>query len=193
MSVYQVKAGFVDARGNYWENVLHFNNNEATIDQPYSAALDLCSSFDTTMHTTLMALLGTDVKLNILSAKKLDDPGGPTAFTPVNRSGTGSTPSVSPAFAADFQVIPGGLKNRAGHIFMSGIFQAAIQGSIYQAAFETASTAFFAALLAFTTTTGGNDVSYGTYTKSTKTVTTATFLGLNIKVTGMNKRTLPVT
>jgi hypothetical protein len=193
VGVYQLKIGQVDGRGNYWENVLHFNNNEGAITTPYGAALDLVQSFQGTVLTHYLNLLGTDVKVNILSAKKLDGTGGPTAFAQANSSGTGSTTSVSPAYAADLQVIPGGLKNRPGHQFISGIPNAALVGSVYQSAFETAATGYMAALLAFTTTTGGNGIEYGTYTKSTKTVTNATNMLLNVKVTALNKRTLPLT
>jgi hypothetical protein len=193
VSAYQLKIGQVDGRGNYWENVLHFTNSETAVTAPYAAALDLVNSFASDVLSHFLNLLGTDVKVNILSCKKIDGTGGPTAFAQINASGTGSTPSVSPAYAADIQVIPGGLKNRPGHIFVAGIPNAALVGSVYQAAFETACTGFFTALFGLETTTGGNDVNYGTYTKSTKTVTVATNLLLNVKVTALNKRTLPLT
>lgn len=193
MGVYQLKIGQVDGRGNYWENVLHFNDDEASSTSPYANALDLVDSFQATVMSHYLNMLGTDCKVNILSAKKLDAPGGPTAFAQINSAGTGSTTSVSPAYAADIQVIPGGLKNRPGHQYISGIPNAALVGSVYQTAFETAATGYMGALLAFNTTAAGNDVHYGTYTKSTKTVTNATNMLLNVKVTALNKRTLPLT
>jgi hypothetical protein len=191
--VYQVVTGFRDGRGNFWENVFHFNNSESPTASLWHHAHDLAESFITSMGTTLVALLGNDNTWNVCSAKKVSGAGGPTAYGSVSSFGTGSAPGVTTAFAADIAVFPGGLKNRPGHIYLGGMYDGAIVSGSWVSGFQTAVDAFMTALAGFTTTTDGCAITYGTFTKSTKTCTTMLSSQLNIKVTGMNKRTKPIT
>jgi hypothetical protein len=191
--VYQLVLGQVDPAGNYWENVFHFNNSEAIISDPWSAAKDLCDTFVSAVLPAFAALLGTDNTCNLMSAKKVSGAGGPTAFEGIATIGTGTGVGVSPVVAADIAVFPGGLANRAGHIYISGFSTGALTSGEWQSPFPATVVAFTGALASMTVTTGGNSVNYGTYTKSTKHCTNAVHFNLKPKPTGMNKRTLPVT
>jgi hypothetical protein len=73
------------------------------------------------------------------------------------------------------------------------MYDGAIVSGSWVSGFQTAVDAFMTALGGFTTTTDGCAITYGTFTKSTKTCTTMLSSQLNIKVTGMNKRTKPIT
>lgn len=190
--VYQVIVGSVDKAGNYWENVFHFNCDEFVGTDTWIIATDMANTWATALAPTYLDMLSADVTVNLLAAKKVSGVGGPTAFVSFAMPGNISAAMISPVMAADLAVFPGGLKNRNGHIFISGVPQTAFNNSAWDISWTPSAAAFATALLGLSLSNGGNVIGYGTYTKSTKTCTKANHIELVGKPTGMNKRTLPI-
>jgi hypothetical protein len=135
--------------------------------------------------------MGTDCKLNIIFAKLVSTPGGPSIFVPLNSSGTGGGTAFSNAVACDIAFYPGGAMSRPGHVFTWGAYITGIVGDLIQTALHTALTNFATALIAPIAMTVGT-MQYGTYTRKTKTFTPATHFNVKPKLTGLNKRTKPL-
>jgi len=190
--VYQLVVGLVDRAANYWENVMHFNDDESSTSDEWLTARDLCQTFITSLSSLYADMLSDDATINFLSAKKVSGTGGPTGFADISVSGTNSADMMPSVVAADFAVFPGGLKNRAGHMYISGIPNTAFHDNAWDGSWTPSAAAFITAVLGLSSSNAGNVIHYGTYTKSTKTCTNAVHMALTTKPTGLNKRALPI-
>jgi hypothetical protein len=191
--IYQLVIGGVDTKGEYAENVSHWKlDGTLSGTSAHSTAFNLCTHFNTTDGATLLACIAPTVKLNILNAKRVDGPGGPTAHYITSQSGTGAGNSYTMAVAAAISFSPGGALNRLGRWFLWGLSNSNFVDGLIDAGFLAAIQAFCNVLITPLALTVGT-ATFGTWTKKTNTFNAATDYEVAEKATGMTKRTRPVT
>jgi hypothetical protein len=190
--IYELVMGGIDGAGNYAENVFHYAiQGSSSGHLEYETAHELCSAFGTTNIPLLQPLLGTDVTINVLSARRVDGPGGPTYTIPVAADGTGGVESFTQAAAIDCAMYPGGAANKVGHMYLWGIVNTAISAGAVVGGFLSSLATLFTALLTALTVDGGS-AKLSTYTKATNVATFVTAMVSRSKVSGFSKRTAPI-
>jgi hypothetical protein len=189
---YQVVVGGVNNNGQFAQNVFHFAVAGSSGADEYNTAFDLCSSFLTTTVPLLQGVMSGDSTINILYAKRLSAGGEASIFHTILVNGTFAGSAMSNVVSCNIAFYPGGTKNRPGHLFTWGVSTNGVQEDVIQPGLLTALQALGGGLLTPLTIASGGTGTYGTYTKSTKNITPAVHYNVKPKVTGLNKRTLPL-
>jgi len=191
--IYEVVIGGV-SKGNYAENVVHYVvQGTSSSDPPWLTAKELCDAFYTGVVIPLSNCMGTDALLNVLYARRVDGPGGPSYQKPISVGG-GDSPNncFSQVVAIDCALYPGGASNRLGRFYLWGCSVVGIIADVVQAYLLTLITTFLTHLLT-TLTVGSGTADNATYTKSSNTATINTAGVSRPKISGFSKRTAPVT
>lgn len=193
-SVYQLRFGAVSAGKNFWECVMHYRLTEAGSGTPVSYADRLIAAWLAQCQASLLACLSSDTVVNLIDAKKITAPGGPSISETISQTGNEGTNSQSAVVASDIAFYPGGAKNRPGHIFLGGVGLDAIVMDVISNPYLAALNAFAANMMTTLVLGAGlGDAALTTYTKKTHVDTLVTDFRVKPKATGMNKRTLPFT
>jgi hypothetical protein len=188
--VYECVVAGVNQNGQFAENVFHFQVTGSSGDE-YATAIDLCNSFSGTSFAGLLSCMGSAATINILYAKKVDGLGGASIYVPIHMGGAITGAILSNAMAIDIAWYPGGALNRAGRTYVWGVPAAQVVGDVIQTALVTAANAFIAQIITPLVLSAGTAV-FGTFTRKTKAFTPATHGNLRPKLTGLNKRTVPL-
>jgi hypothetical protein len=193
-NVYQLRVGAVSSGKNFWQIVMHFSLDESLSADPILNAKALIDGFRFSVLPTLLPALSNDTQINMIDAKRVTGPGGASIAETISVGGSEGTATVSTIMATDIAFYPGGALNRPGHIYLGGVPSDAVVQDVLQPAFVTLLTTFASQIIIpFALPAGSADAIYVTYTRKTKTGTTATSFSIKPKLTAMNKRTLPVT
>lgn len=191
--VYELTIGGIQNGQDYTQNNFHFQFVGGTeYPDDIHNAEDLLNGWHTTLHTDYLNLCAQDAFINVLQAKKVTPPGGASAYRFTADSGNFTGNSFSGAVAADVAIGPGGAANRMGRIYFGFLVAASWSSDSWQSSYITPLNTFMNALVG--TTIPGLHMSwqYGTYTKGPNTFKAATSWFLRDKISGFNKRTVPV-
>lgn len=191
--IYELVVGGINPRGQYAENVMHWQITGSGGSDEWHTAYALCTAFNTSLIGNFLNLIGNACVINVMSAKRVDGPGGPTAYFPVNSVGADGGDSCTNAAAIDVAFYPGGALNRPGHLFLWGWLAAHVVGDVINGAFVSTIASWLVQLLATLTVGASGSGNLVVFTKKTKTCTVVTTAAIRPKITGMNKRTKPLT
>jgi len=145
------------AGGQFAQNVLHYQFDDAGFSDTQSAALALVNAFDTANTTHLRNMLCDSVSVYGYRARALDVAGGfealkllagPPAGT---RTGTLAVSAVSPVII----LFPNGNAKQRGRVFLPGISDSDLIQGEFQAGFRTAVTTHRVMFVNTITLTGG--------------------------------------
>jgi hypothetical protein len=194
--IYQLEVQGGDANGESALNVSFWElaGTDPTIDA-YATALEFGHQFQLHRVTLMLPALGNNMSVDFLKTRKIDAPSGPYAKDYVQTFGTEGQLADSMVVAVDIRLKPGGLRNRPGHWFFWGIPSDAIVGGRITTAYRAILNTFAAALITpLTVGTGTANLQTATrYPSPTPpSYTPVTAQEIAIKLTGMNKRALPV-
>jgi hypothetical protein len=192
--VYQLKIGGVVNSKNFFENVWHYQISESNPAAQGTICDALITAWEAAVQTAYLNCLGTDVVVNLANAKRINNGGGYTVTKTINQTGTSmGSASFSAAVAADIAWYPPGPSNKAGHTYICGIPTSGVVGDIIQAGYDALLVAFAIAQDALLPLGGGlGDALFGLYSRKTDTFTRTLDFATKSKLTGFNKRTLPV-
>jgi hypothetical protein len=191
--IYQLVIGGVDPKGEYAENVSHWQlAGTLSGTSAHATAYNLCNHFFSTDMALFRATVASDVIINILNAKRVDGTGGATAHFIISTPGLFVDSSYTMAVAAAASIAPGGALNRLGRWFFWGMAQSSFLDGVLGVALLAAIQAFLNALITPLALTVGT-ATYGTYSKKTGAFVPADDYEVAEKATGMSKRTRPVT
>jgi hypothetical protein len=99
MDVYSLNQVFY-TNGEYWENVLHFQDSTASSPTPEANAGALAQAYWTACGTQLMACMSTDTTFVGVKTRRINNTGGPTFIAPaLTLSGIVSSGSTGAAGA----------------------------------------------------------------------------------------------
>lgn len=192
-ATYQLIPSMHDAAGNFFQNVFHYELSEAGTGLEYDYAADLIDAWDTGVGGDFAGMLGNDVTIDFISAKRITGIGGVSATTIVGSGGLGPNNSLCSAFAADIAWYTAAASNRPGHTFMGGVYAGAIINGQWDAAYINLANAFIASMLTqLTLAHGRGTADFGLFTRKTNTFNVAKSGVLKVKPSGFNKRTLPL-
>lgn len=130
------------AGGQFCQNILHYQFDDAGFADTQSAALSLVNAFDAANTAHLRAMLCTHVSVNSYKARALDVAGGFEAVKLLagppfgTRAGVLSVSAVSPVII----LIPNGNAKQRGRVFLPGVSDSDLVDGDFQAAFRTAVT-----------------------------------------------------
>jgi len=193
-AVYELLTACHDFAGNFIQNVFHYQLTEAGTATPYEYAKALANKwFASPTFTDFLALLGGDVVVDFITARKITGGGGPSATVIVNAVGTGGANSVCSAVAADVAWQAANATNRPGHTFISSFPDGALQSGTWQNAFAGNVTTWIGDMLAVLTLAGAlGTATFGHFTRKTQAFDAQKSGELKPKPTALNKRTLPI-
>lgn len=190
--IYVLKVGGVNARGNYAEMDHHIKVDNLSGDFAWQVATELLQYYNTTCLPKLQPLLGSDVRVDVLTCRREDPVGAITANLVTNASGSSSDPTVSMGVAVNVQLINPSI-NRPGHAYLFGVYvSAVIQDVIDSAVYIPNVGLYFATLTVPFVTSGGDQARLAMYNKQTLTWADVTNISVQSRVTAMGRRTRPV-
>ena len=122
-NTYQMRIGFHNGSGNFFESVLHYQLTETgTGTLPYDYAGSLISKWRTDNEANMLACLGNDVYVDFYAAKRITGGGGPENVVLTQTSiGTGASVSAGASISANIAVYTSAPTNRQGHVYLGGI------------------------------------------------------------------------
>jgi len=137
--VYECRLFWSDPAGKRGENVMHFTPvSSPSSTDPFVIAKDLITALELSLIGDLLACVSTTVTLSAISAKKVNNGGGPT-YTSINGSpGTRSGNEMTGAVAANLAFIPsvGPYLRKLGRIFIGGLVETDVIGDVIQSALQ---------------------------------------------------------
>lgn len=191
-AVYKLITGLHNGQGNFFSNIFTYQLTEAGSGHPFDYALALVDAWKLAIETDYLALMGSDVVLDFIQAKKFTSGGGPTASKQVGDTGTGSTASITTQLAADIAWVTASAINRFGHSFIGAVYDGALNQDFWDTAFLLKVVTFVNAMTTVLTLAGAlGTATFGVYTKKTTTFNHASAGILKEKATVMNKRARP--
>jgi hypothetical protein len=191
--IYQLVFGGVNNNGEYAENVFHHQiHGTSGSDDAYKTAKALGQAWSTNIQTSWNAICGPNVNANLLTVRKIDGTGGPSAFVPIAFVGAATEDNASFALAADLRLIPDSDGKRSGHWYVWGFSEGFFVNGLMTPFFEGVLANFCIALQQSLTVLGGTS-NMVVYEKKTSTGTTLSDIALqDNRPTAFNKRTVPV-
>lgn|SRR5436305_9959981 len=191
--VYQLVTNLHGGAGNFFANVFHFELSESGSGiHPFDYADALVAEWVTIMNTKYLALFGDDVVLDFISAKKVNEGGGPSAAHAVNAAGGAASQSSTTGASADVQWQTGSSNNRPGHTYLAAFPYDQLQADAFLALYLGHVGTWIGQMLTPMTLAGAlGSATFGIYTRKTNTFNVTNSGRVRPKVTMMNKRLLP--
>lgn len=136
---YQLTVTYNNA-GQFAQNILHYQFDDAGFADTQTAALALINAFDTANTAILRALLCVDVKVVSYKARSLSGTGGFEAIKLLagpptgTRAGNVAVSAVSPVIV----LFPVGNAPQRGRVFLPGVSESDLLDGDFSASFRTA-------------------------------------------------------
>lgn len=192
-NLYELTTNLHNLSGNYFSNVFHYEIDDSGGPTPFNFAKALITAWDSLVSTSYSMLLGQDVFLDYYKAKRVATTGGPSCLKLSSISGGGSTDSVSAGLCGDVQWQNSNPSNRAGHSYIGGIYQAAVDGDRPAVGFVADVATWVGVMLVPVVLGGGmGNAVFSTFQRKAGTWTHVSAGNLSPKVTLLNKRTVPL-
>lgn len=190
--VYELATSLHNFAGDFFQNVFAYELDESGVASPFEYADALITQWISDVSNDYMALMGSDVILDFVSAKRIQSPGGPSATQIPQLSGGQAGLSISTGVALDIAWQTHAGTNRPGHTYLTGMEGGSIVGGQWNAGFLTAVDAFITVVLPPLTLAGGlGNAAFGVYSRKLAQFNVADHGVKKPKPTMLNKRTLP--
>lgn len=191
-TIYQLRIGGVNGKGNFSENILHFQSSEASTFSKLAYANEIITAWLANIQAAFLACLGNDYVVNIIDCKAVNGGGGPTANQIVNGAGGFGSGSSSSALAANLVIFTAAPNNRQGHVYIPGVPTSGIDSDVLQTDYVSVLNDLGALLIVPMTGAHGSNITYGVYTRKTDSFHAALTWDVRSKVTAFNQRLRPV-
>lgn len=135
--VYEVRLYWAGPEGKRWENVMYYQSNaEPTESDPFVVAQDIVDGFNTVQAAAMLVAVSTSVTLTAISARRVNNGGGPTYTQPINSPGTRTGDMMTDAVAFNLCSIPSAApyQRKEGHVYLGGIVASDVVGDAIQSA-----------------------------------------------------------
>jgi len=149
--------------GQFAQNVLHYQFDDATFATSQLAAADLITKWDTANRSTLRGILSASVTIVGYKAGRISTPGGFEAHFAVSGSNAGtraagiSASGLSPVIVG----VPVNLLGPRGRVFLPGVSENDIEDGIFTDNYRAAVNSALNTLFDDLTMTGGGAATYG--------------------------------
>lgn len=191
--VYELTTSLHNFAGDFFQNVFAYQLSEAGTASAFEYADALITAWLAGPAPDYMAMMGSDVILDFVSAKRIESPGGATATQIVASTGNLVNVSVSAGIAFDLAWQTQAGSNRPGHTFLTGMDGGQLSGGQWVPGFLTLVDAFVTSMLPPLTLAGGlGNAGFGIYSRKLAQFNVAEHGVKKPKPTMLNKRTLPV-
>lgn len=191
MNVYALNTWAHNARGNFFQNVFHYQVDDSALNDPFKSARDLTEAWASFLKTSYLKCLGADCILDFLSARKVGGGGGPSATKIMGDAGTAGLESATTSMAADICWIVNAATHRFARSFIGGIPADAILSDVWSVVFA-GNVALFIAEMLKPLVVAATNATFGLFSRKTQQFAPATDGVLRLKPTGMNRRTVPI-
>lgn len=192
-NTYELKTSLHDLSGNFFQNVFAYSLAEAGTATPFEYADALITTWLTNIGPNYMAMMGSDIILDFVSARRITGGGGPTATQIANIPGTAANPSIASGLAFDIAWQTAAATHRPGHTFLAGMADGAIAGAQWANAFLLDVDAFIGAITGVLALAGAlGNATFGVFSRKLAQFNAVLHGVKKPKPTTLNKRSLPV-
>jgi hypothetical protein len=192
-AVYELKTWLHNLSGNFFQNVFHYDHPESASISPWAHAKNLITAWATNIQPSYLAILGADVLLDFITARRVTGGGGPSATTVANASGTGAADSISAGLAIDVAWINSAPTNRLGHTYICCNPQGVLDGDQWNNGYVTDVDTWISDQSTNLVLGGGDgNAVFGMFTRKTALIHANISGEVRPKPTLLNKRTTPI-
>lgn len=190
---YVLSTSIHNGAGNFFQNVFHYVLSEAgSGTTPFEYADGLISKWITSILPSYLALMGQDVVLDFITARKLPPAGGIASVRVIQSAGSDTHNSISAGLAGDVAWLTNAPSNKPGHSYVSCLPTNAIDTDAITSAFFTKFGNWIAAMITPLTLAGAlGDATFSMFTRKTATMHTVTTGLIKPKLTAIGRRLLP--
>ena len=192
-SVYELVTSVHNGAGNFFQNVFHYELSEAGSGvSPWEYAQALNNAWIALMETDYLDLFGVDIVLDFISAKKINNGGGPSNARQRGTFGGALLASSTSGASADIQWQSNSPTNRPGHTYIAAFAYNFLQADVFQSGFTTKAATFITDMLTPLVLGGAlGTATFCIYTRKTDTQHTVLHGSVRPKATMMNRRLVP--